>query len=116
MKTCARCGVVSPDSATRCDCGAELRPEEVARALEGTVAGFWIRLGADLLDAIVLGVVGWVLTLFFREPFARLFLLEQRGVGDHDDLDVAAAMLLQKLGGHAAGLGKVRVGRRLAIP
>jgi uncharacterized RDD family membrane protein YckC len=30
---------------------------------DGRVAGFWIRVLADALDAVVLGVIGWVITL-----------------------------------------------------
>jgi len=30
MKTCARCGLVSPDSAGRCDCGFTFAPADVA--------------------------------------------------------------------------------------
>jgi uncharacterized RDD family membrane protein YckC len=39
---------------------------------EGTVAGFWIRMGSDLLDALVLGVVGLLAAVLFRDTALRL--------------------------------------------
>src|SRR5687767_6677951 len=36
------------------------------------IAGFWIRLLADILDAVFLGIFGFLLSLLFRGVFLRL--------------------------------------------
>jgi hypothetical protein len=66
MKTCTRCGLANPDSSGRCERGGELVAGDVPLVVEGVVAGFWIRLGADLIDALVLGAIGWVIATVFR--------------------------------------------------
>jgi uncharacterized RDD family membrane protein YckC len=71
MMTCTRCGLVSPDSSDRCECGGSLVVGDAAVG-EGRIAGFWIRLGSDLLDALVLGVVGFVIATVFRSSLLRL--------------------------------------------
>lgn len=77
MRTCARCGLVSPGSALRCDCGFDLMTAAPAPPPDGRVAGFWIRFAADLLDALVLGALGMVLARIFKGPLLRL---GERGV------------------------------------
>jgi uncharacterized RDD family membrane protein YckC len=72
MKTCTRCGLINPDSSSRCECGGPLAAGEGVGLVEGRVAGFWIRLGADLLDALVLGAIGLVIALAFRAALLRL--------------------------------------------
>jgi uncharacterized RDD family membrane protein YckC len=39
---------------------------------EGRIAGFWIRLFADILDAVVLGAIGFLITTVFRDGLLRL--------------------------------------------
>jgi uncharacterized RDD family membrane protein YckC len=77
MKTCTRCGLVSPESSGRCECGGDLVAGGGFLVVEGVVAGFWIRLAADLLDALVLGAIGWVIATVFRDG---LLSLGERGV------------------------------------
>lgn len=72
MQTCTRCGSINPDSSTRCDCGGALTAGDRAVLPEGSVAGFWIRLLSDLIDALVLGAIGFVLAKIFRGPLLRL--------------------------------------------
>jgi uncharacterized RDD family membrane protein YckC len=72
MKTCTRCGLINPDSSSRCECGGSLAAGDAAALVEGRVAGFWIRLGADLLDALVLGAIGFVIAAAFRGTLLRL--------------------------------------------
>jgi uncharacterized RDD family membrane protein YckC len=72
MRTCTRCGIINPDSSSRCECGGPLVAGEGAGLVEGRVAGFWIRLGADLLDALVLGAIGFVIASAFRGTLLRL--------------------------------------------
>jgi uncharacterized RDD family membrane protein YckC len=40
--------------------------------VDGRLAGFWIRLASDLIDAIVLGAIGYVIVLLFRGSVLRL--------------------------------------------
>jgi uncharacterized RDD family membrane protein YckC len=77
MKTCTRCGIVNPDSSNRCECGGALVAGDTPMLVDARLAGFWIRLGADLLDALVLGVVGFVIAAVFR---ARLLAWGERAV------------------------------------
>ena len=72
MKTCTQCGATNPDSSLRCDCGGQLAAGDKPGLVEGRVAGFWIRLLSDLIDAVVLGAVGFVLARIFRGPLLRL--------------------------------------------
>ncbi|HXU62480.1 MAG TPA: RDD family protein [Polyangia bacterium] len=72
MQTCTRCGAINPDSSVRCDCGGTLVAGDKPSIAEGRVAGFWIRLLSDLLDAFVLGAIGFVLARIFRGPLLRL--------------------------------------------
>ncbi len=72
MQTCTRCGALNPDTSTRCDCGGQLTAGDRPVLPEGRVAGFWIRLLSDLIDAFVLGAIGFVLAKIFRGPLLRL--------------------------------------------
>jgi uncharacterized RDD family membrane protein YckC len=72
MQTCTRCGAINPDSSVRCDCGGTLTAGDKPVLAEGRVAGFWVRLLSDLLDAFVLGAIGFVLARIFRGPLLRL--------------------------------------------
>jgi uncharacterized RDD family membrane protein YckC len=72
VKTCTRCGAINPDSSSRCDCGGTLAAGDRPRLVEGRVAGFWIRLLSDVLDAFVLGAIGFVLAKIFHGPLLRL--------------------------------------------
>ena len=72
MKRCTRCGLLTPDSSARCECGGALVQGDGPILVEGRLAGFWIRLASDLLDALVLGAIGYVIALIFRGPLLRL--------------------------------------------
>jgi uncharacterized RDD family membrane protein YckC len=72
MKTCTKCGLVSLDSSERCECGGALVAGDSPTLVEARVAGFWIRLGADLLDALVLGAIGFVIASVFRGSLLAL--------------------------------------------
>ena len=72
MKTCTRCGLVNPDTSGRCECGGELVTGDQPMLAEGRIAGFWIRLFADGLDALVLGAVGFLIATVFRDGLLRL--------------------------------------------
>jgi uncharacterized RDD family membrane protein YckC len=63
MKTCTRCGLANPDSSGQCDCGGSLAGGDQPAMAPGRVAGFWIRVFSDLLDALFLGVIGFALAL-----------------------------------------------------
>jgi uncharacterized RDD family membrane protein YckC len=73
MKTCERCGLVSPESSAQCECGGRLIAGDSSTiARNGTVAGFWIRLVSDVIDAMFLGIAGWILVMVFRAPLLKL--------------------------------------------
>ena len=72
MKTCTRCGLVNPDSSARCECGGELAQGDAPAVIEGRIAGFWIRLASDVIDALVLGAIGFVIAWIFRGTVLRL--------------------------------------------
>src|SRR5690349_2424365 len=46
--------------------------EEIATPGQGRIAGFWIRFASDVLDALLLGLVGFVIVSIFRGPLIRL--------------------------------------------
>jgi uncharacterized RDD family membrane protein YckC len=50
----------------------EFRFEEEAAAPPRVIAGFWRRLLAFLVDAAVLGLIGYLLGTLFYSPFAAL--------------------------------------------
>ena len=73
MKTCERCGLVSPESSAQCECGGRLiAGDSSTLARNGAVAGFWIRLISDVIDAVFLGIAGWMLVMIFRGPLLKL--------------------------------------------
>ena len=72
MKTCTLCGLVNPDTSGRCECGGALAAGDQPMLVEGRIAGFWIRLLADSLDALVLGAVGFLIATLFRDGLLRL--------------------------------------------
>ena len=62
-KACPACGLHSPSSAGRCDCGFSFI-SGVASPAPAPYAGFWIRVAASVIDAFViagLGVLGGVI-------------------------------------------------------
>jgi len=64
-KVCSGCGTVNEASSVYCyKCGVRL-PAEILREAEtiGIPAGFWIRLGAFLIDQIILSIIGFVIIL-----------------------------------------------------
>ena len=109
MKTCARCGKVSPDSSTGCECGGPLVAGDQALA-PARVAGFWIRVGADFLDALVLGVIGWVIAAVFRE---RLLALGERAVLFGAPITFVYTGVLQSQYGKGQTLAKRLLGLRV---
>ena len=76
----------------------------------GDVAGFWIRLGADLLDAVVLFAVGWMLSLPLRGVFERL---GERAVFVGLAISMAYTGVLQSRFGDGRTLGKKLLGLRV---
>jgi uncharacterized RDD family membrane protein YckC len=67
------------------------------------VAGFWVRLLADFLDAIILGIFGFCLALPFRN---FLFRLGESGVWIGLVVTFLYAGLLQSAIGHGQSLAK----------
>lgn len=51
---------------------ADPAPTSSTAAPPDSIAGFWRRLGAFLIDILVLGAVGLILSFFFHERFAAL--------------------------------------------
>src|SRR5205823_10716532 len=49
-----------------------LLPPEVPTTPEFRRAGFWRRVGAFLIDTIILGIIGWILGFFFADAFMRM--------------------------------------------
>ena len=79
-------------------------------AQRGQVAGFWIRLLADALDAVVLFVVGWMLSLPLRAVFERL---GERAVFVGLAISMAYTGILQSRFGDGRTLGKKLLGLRV---
>jgi uncharacterized RDD family membrane protein YckC len=76
----------------------------------GKVAGFWIRLAADALDAVVLFAVGWMLSLPLRATFERL---GERAVFVGLAISMAYTGILQSRFGGGRTLGKKLLGLRV---
>ncbi len=74
------------------------------------VAGFWIRLAADTLDAVVLYAVGWMLSLPLRSVFERL---GERAVFVGLAISMAYSGILQSRFGDGRTLGKRLLGLRV---
>jgi uncharacterized RDD family membrane protein YckC len=49
-----------------------LPSEPPPTAPEFQKAGFWRRVGACLIDSVILGIVGWILGFFFTDAFIRM--------------------------------------------
>ncbi len=81
-----------------------------APAARGQVAGFWIRLGADALDAVVLFAVGWMLSLPLRAVFEQL---GERAVFVGLAISMAYTGILQSRFGGGRTLGKKLLGLRV---
>jgi uncharacterized RDD family membrane protein YckC len=76
----------------------------------GWVAGFWVRVFSDLVDAIVLGVFGFLLSLPLRGVFERL---GERGVFIGLAISLAYSGVLQSAIGRGQTLGKRLLGLRV---
>jgi uncharacterized RDD family membrane protein YckC len=89
---------------------ADARARAEKGAQRGQVAGFWIRLAADALDAVVLFVVGWMLSLPLRAVFERL---GERAVFVGLAISMAYTGILQSRFGDGRTLGKKLLGLRV---
>ena len=89
---------------------SDARQRAEAAAQPGRVAGFWIRLGADVLDAVVLFVVGWMLSLPLRALFEQL---GERAVFVGLAISMAYTGILQSRFGDGRTLGKKLLGLRV---
>jgi uncharacterized RDD family membrane protein YckC len=76
----------------------------------GSIAGFWVRVVADALDAVFLFVAGWTLSLPFHTAFARL---GERGVFVGLAISLAYTGVLQSRLGGGQTLGKRLLGLRV---
>ncbi len=92
---CSKCGANVPDNATFCgSCGqltgvaavpmggaaAVAYPVPAAAAVRPGVqyAGFWLRFVAFIIDAIILGVVGFIITMPFAASMGIGFMMRGR--------------------------------------
>jgi uncharacterized RDD family membrane protein YckC len=75
---CSKCGTVVADGAGFCSaCGQPIASTGIATAVYSgattqpvvAYAGFWLRFVALIIDGIVLGTVGWIVTLPFMASF-----------------------------------------------
>jgi uncharacterized RDD family membrane protein YckC len=73
------------------------------QAAQGVVAGFWVRVLSDVIDAIVLGVVGMLLAVPLGGVFERL---GERGVLIGLPISLAYAGILQSRMGRGQTIGK----------
>lgn len=89
---------------------SDARERAETAAQPGQVAGFWIRLGSDALDAVVLWVVGWMLSLPLRGVFERL---GERAVFVGLAISMAYTGILQSRFGDGRTLGKKLLGLRV---
>jgi uncharacterized RDD family membrane protein YckC len=89
---------------------ARQRAEQGERSTRGQVAGFWIRVAADALDAVVLFVVGWMLSLPLRAVFEHL---GERAVFVGLAISMAYTGILQSRFGDGRTLGKRLLGLRV---
>jgi uncharacterized RDD family membrane protein YckC len=81
---CKVCGQDNPAGASFCgNCGATLvaveetptlAQTEAAPVVAGAYAGFWIRFGAAVIDAVAVGVASFTLSLLFWGGFGGLLL------------------------------------------
>ncbi len=67
-KVCRGCGTPNEPTSDYCyKCGMRLPAEVQAASALGDPAGFWIRFGAFLIDAIILLIVGTAVTLVLSD-------------------------------------------------
>jgi uncharacterized RDD family membrane protein YckC len=85
-------------------------PDAPPPVASGRIAGFWIRVLADLLDALFLAAVGWLLSLPLRALFLRL---GEDGVFIGLALSLLYAGVLQSRLGGGRTLGKRLLGLRV---
>ena len=86
---------------------------QVASVTPGRIAGFWIRVGADFLDAVFLWIVGWMLSLPLRGLFLRL---GERGVFVGLAISLLYTGVLQSRLGGGRTLGKRILGLTVVRP
>lgn len=103
MKTCVRCGLVSPDSSVSCECGGSLMLGDQESLVPGRVAGFWVRVLSDALDALILGVLGFAIAAAFPGP---LLALGERAVLIGAGISLVYSGVLQSYIGGGRTLGK----------
>jgi len=73
-KTCAGCGTINEAASQYClKCGLKL-PEGAAPGTPLKYGGFWLRLGAFIIDSIVLSVVSSIITTPLMLPAMKEFL------------------------------------------
>jgi|ERR1700722_3721769 uncharacterized RDD family membrane protein YckC len=110
---CSKCGANVAEGAAFCNaCGAPVASVGIAQAaappaappvyvasavvaLTTPYAGFWLRFVAFIIDAIVLGFAGAVLTLPFGAGFGLHGLLRGRAFGSPEDLVGATGLLFK---------------------
>jgi uncharacterized RDD family membrane protein YckC len=78
-------------------------PTSTAAPAQGRVAGFWVRVLSDVIDALVLGVFGMLLAIPLRGVFERL---GERGVFIGLAVSLAYSGVLQSYIGRGQTLGK----------
>lgn len=83
---------------------------EALRVHGGQLAGFWVRVGADALDAVVLFAFGWALSLPLRSLFERL---GERGVFIGLAVSMAYSGILHSRYGGGRTVGKRLLGLRV---
>ena len=92
---------------------AEPAPATTAPAEPGRIAGFWIRVCADVLDAVFLWIVGFLLSLPLRNVFMRL---GERGVFVGLAISLLYSGVLQSRHGGGRTLGKRLLGLTVVRP
>lgn len=110
MQTCTRCGLVSPDSSARCECGGTLAAGDSPALVEAEVAGFWIRLLSDFIDALVLGAIGFMISTVFHD---WLVVIGERAVLFGAAISFVYAGLLQSHFGKGQTVAKRLLGLRV---
>jgi uncharacterized RDD family membrane protein YckC len=92
---------------------AETAPAAATPASFGRIAGFWIRVFADALDAVFLWIVGWLISLPLRSAFLRL---GERGVFVGLAISLLYTGVLQSRLGGGRTLGKRLLGLTVVRP
>jgi uncharacterized RDD family membrane protein YckC len=96
---CSKCGANVPENATFCSaCGQPTRPSASPPAGAGATAppayavaspavkygGFWLRFVAFIIDAIVLGVIGFIVTIPFMASLPFGAMMRGRPMGPEE--------------------------------